>query len=146
MVLSISSLAGRAAVLVLVLGLVAGCGYGSDPSPTDVAARSPQVTPINAVLDSANGRTTYTITVTNSPGDPTFAWLPPTCGASQNSRTAGATPVGTMVWTHAGCAGADSMMITVDVTSNQYTTSCSYRGTSTGTGQPCGYEYTPGRY
>jgi hypothetical protein len=51
-----------------------------------------------------------------------------------------------MVWTHAGCAGADSTMINIDVTSEQYTTSCQYRGTSSGTGAPCGSEYTPGRY
>jgi hypothetical protein len=135
-----------ALALAAVVALAAGCGYGSDPSPADIAALSPQVTPISATLDAASGKTTYTVTVTNSPGDPTFAWVPPTCGTTTNSRSTGGTPAATMVWTHAGCAGVDAMMVTVDVTSQQYTTSCQYRGVSSGTGAPCGSEYTPGRY
>jgi hypothetical protein len=137
---------GRTVALLAVVAVAAACGYGTDPSPADVASRSPQVTPINAALDAGASRTTYTVTVTNSPGDPTFVWTAPSCGSVQQSRTTGAAPVATMVWTHAGCAGADATMINIDVTSEQYTTSCQYRGTDSGTGAPCGSEYTPGRY
>jgi hypothetical protein len=140
------NLAGRSLPLLAVIALAAGCGYGTDPSDADVVALSPQVTPITASLEASASKTTYTVTVNNSPGDPTFTWTAPSCGTVQQNRTTGSTPVATLEWTHAGCAGASTTMIAVDVTSQQYTTSCEYRGTNSGTGAPCGSEYTPGRY